>query len=169
MSLKFGIYLVEQRIISPEQFCGLVKIQQDSASSLATMAIRRNFMTIKQVARVLTAIEVNPTLSFLETAVKERILDQADCNRLLHEQLNSCPTIRKLLVECGLLTQHQTEVLHKHFEKLMAAGLKSQLPTETPVEAPHTSPEVQFTPPQPKFVQRPAATKAYSGMLPPSS
>lgn len=169
MSLKFGIYLVEQRIISPEQFCGLVKIQQESANSLATIAIRRNFMTIKQVARVLTAMEANPVRNFLETAVDEKILDQSDCNRMLHDQLSSCPTIRKLLVECGLLTQHQTEVLYNHFEKQMATSLKSQLPTQTSGETPDASPQVQFTPPQPKFSQRPVASKAFSGMLPPNS
>jgi hypothetical protein len=51
MSLKFGIYLVEQRIISPEQFCGLVKIQQEATMSLATIALRKNILTIKQVAQ----------------------------------------------------------------------------------------------------------------------
>jgi hypothetical protein len=163
MSLKFGIYLVEQRIISPEQFCGLVKIQQESASSLATIAIRRNYMTIKQVARILTAIEANPSKNFLEAAAEERFLDQADCSRLLHDQLSSCPSIGKLLVECGLLTQHQMEVLVNHFEKQTATGLKSKLPNKTPVENPADSSEVQFSPPQPKFTQRAVPSKTVLG------
>jgi hypothetical protein len=163
MSLKFGIYLVEQRINSPEQFCGLIKIQQESASSLATIAIRRNYMTIKQVARVLTAIEANPSKNFLETASAERFLDQTDCSRLLHDQLNTCPSIGKLLVECGLLTKHQMEVLFNHFEKQTAIGLKSKLPNKTPDEISTTSPDVPFAPPQPKFTQRAVPAKTVSG------
>ena len=74
MSLKFGIYLVEQRIISPEQFCGLVKIQQESAKSMATLALRKNMMTIKQVARVLDIQEATPTKLFSQIVVDEDIL-----------------------------------------------------------------------------------------------
>jgi hypothetical protein len=165
MSLKFGIYLVEQRIISPEQFCGLVKLQQESASSLATIAIRRNFMTIKQVARVLEMMELNPSRPFLQVAMEERIIDAADSERLLHEQINSCPTLRKLLVECSLLTQHQTEVLHNHFEKLAAAGIKGQLPLQesaTPAQSANTP----FAPPQPKFSQRPVVVKSHISTQP---
>ena len=59
MSLKFGIYLVEQRIMSPEQFCGLVKIQQESIRSTASLAIAHNYLTMKQVSRVLDEIGEN--------------------------------------------------------------------------------------------------------------
>ena len=69
MSLKFGIYLVEQRLITPEQFCGLVKIQQDALANLATISIRKNMMTIKQVARVLDQQELTPAKSFVQIAV----------------------------------------------------------------------------------------------------
>jgi hypothetical protein len=170
MSLKFGIYLVEQRIISPEQFCGLVKIQQESASSLPTIAIRRNLMTIKQVARVLTAMERDPAKSFIDTALEEHIVDKSDVERLIHEQLDSCPPLRKLLVECGLLTHQQTEVLFNHFEKQMAAGMKAQLPLPSatlPKPTTASPADPSFSPPQPKFSQRPVVAKSYSSALPP--
>ena len=68
MSLKFGIYLVEQRIVTPEQFCGLVKIQQESTRSLASLAIANNFLTMKQVSRVLDGVTHNEG-EFIEFAL----------------------------------------------------------------------------------------------------
>ena len=67
MSLNFGIYLVEQRIITPEQFCGLVKIQQEALPSLANVAIRKNMLTIKQVAMILDAQETASPISLWKT------------------------------------------------------------------------------------------------------
>jgi hypothetical protein len=126
-------------------------------------------MTIKQVARVLTAMDRDPEKSFVDTALEERIVDKSDVERLIHEQLDSCPPLRKLLVECGLLTQQQTEVLFNHFEKQMAAGMKAQLPlpsaTLPKTTASPTDPA--FSPPQPKFSQRPVVAKSFSSTLPP--
>lgn len=126
MSLKFGIYLVEQRIISPEQFCGLVKIQQEALASLASVAIRRNMMTIKQVATVLDAQEITPGKSFIQLAIESDFLDRADAEELIKEQQTTSPTIRSLVQECGLLTQQQCNVLFQHYLKIgtrpMATG-----------------------------------------------
>ena len=72
MSLKFGIYLVEQRIISPEQFCGLVKIQQESTRSVASLAIAQNCLTMKQVSRILDETQGDET-AFIDIAVGCRI------------------------------------------------------------------------------------------------
>ena len=80
MSLKFGIYLVEQRIVSPEQFCGLVKIQQEAMTSMATVAIRKNMLTIKQVAAILDAQEVAPHKSFITLALEFDFFDRADAD-----------------------------------------------------------------------------------------
>lgn len=160
MSLKFGIYLVEQRIISPEQFCGLVKIQQEATMSLATIAIRKNFLTIKQVARVLDIVEQEPSRSFIQIAIAEDLIDVNDADRMLHEQHQSCPSIQKLVVECGLLTARQSEVLEAHYEKQRIHGIKTTS-APAPVAAPAAS-APRFEPRQPKFQQRPAATQAYS-------
>ncbi|MEL7499408.1 MAG: hypothetical protein AAFN77_17515 [Planctomycetota bacterium] len=163
MSLKFGIYLVEQRIISPEQFCGLVKIQQEASMSFATIAIRKNMMTIKQVAHVLDAIEVASDKSFVQVAMEQDLIDRADADQMIHLQQMSSPSIRKLVVECGLLTQRQTSVLFMHFEKHGSGGINQHNPVRKPkgalpqVEKPEAA--VTEGPRQPKFQQRPAATR----------
>ncbi len=164
MSLKFGIYLVEQRIISPEQFCGLVKIQQEASMSLATLALRKNILTIKQVASVLDVAEVNPEKSFIQIAMEQDLMDRADADQLLHHQQMSCPTMRKLVVECGLLTQRQTSVLFLHFERNGGGKLATTKPA---APAPKAEPQpVQPKQPadgvrQPKFKQRPVVVRQF--------
>ena len=160
MSLKFGIYLVEQRIISPEQFCGLVKIQQEATMSLATLAIRKNLMTIKQVTTVLDAIEINPKKSFIKTAMENDLIDREDADQLLHFQQISCPSIRRLVVECGLLTQRQTSVLFLHFERNGTNAIQPQAPAQ-PKPVP-SKPKRKIGPRQPKFRQRPVVVRQLS-------
>ena len=132
MSLKFGIYLVEQRIISPEQFCGLVKIQQEASASAASLAIRKNILTIKQVATLLDVVEANPGKSFINLALERNLIVEAQAQQLLLAQQNSCPSITKLVIECGLLTQRQTTVLFHHFERGQTQAKKSPTPVASP-------------------------------------
>lgn len=172
MSLKFGIYLVEQRIISPEQFCGLIKIQEESMMTLATIALRKNLMTIKQVDTVLSMAELERGSSFVRLAQEKGMVDQQDANTLLKSQEETTPTIRTLLVECGLLTKHQCTVLFAHYQKHGSVGWAKSAATQT-VNKPHmkTAPSNMKTPamatagtsnapaapqtlPQPKFQQR---------------
>lgn len=180
MSLKYGIYLVEQRIISPEQFCGLVKIQQESAKSMATIALRKNMMTIKQVARVLDIQEATPTKGFAQIVVEEDMLDQQDADELVRAQQISCASIRKLVVECGLLTERQSQVLYGHFQRVgtrTSETQKTTTPTRTvPTRTAPTRPSTPVTQPQqptesqptsmrprrPKFKQRPIVVHPYS-------
>ena len=173
MSLNFGIYLVEQRIISPEQFCGLVKIQQEATMSLPTIAIRKNLMTIKQVSRVLDIMETAPEDSFIQVALAEQLIDGPDADLMLHAQQMSCPAIRELVVECGLLTQRQSEVLFLHFEKqcwLKSQQQKSSVEEAEPNEetAPATAEiaeENRMAPRQPKFTQRPVIVQPFSNQV----
>ncbi len=171
MSLKFGIYLVEQRIISPEQFCGLVKVQQEATRTIASIAIRKNVLTINQVARILDLQDTTPAQSFLQVAIAHDLLEVADANELSRQQELSCPTIRDLAVECGLLTKHQTVVLFQHFEKQRTASPTMRRGHGTSVKAPPKAPighreSIQGGPPRPKFQQRPVIVSAYSESRP---
>ena len=135
--------------------------------SLATIAIRKNFMTIKQVNRVLDLQEANPQRSFVQIAIEEDLIDCTDADLMLHEQQMSCPTLQKLVVECGLLTQRQSDVLHIHFEKQTArkaAGLEIPMAKPAAAETPVTAsePSVRTAPRQPKFSQRPVIVQPYS-------
>ena len=178
MSLKFGIYLVEQRIISPEQFCGLVKIQQEALASLASVAIRKNMMTIKQVANVLDELELTPGKSFIQIAMESDFLDRADAQQLFQEQQHTSPTIRKLVQECGLLTERQTLVLFQHYQKTGTRPIQAR-PT-VKIELPPAAQNKEFgtsrdgidpavesqTPRAPKYKQRPVIVSQYTSPAP---
>ena len=111
MSLKFGIYLVEQRVISPEQFCGLVKIQQESTMSLPSISLRKNILTIKQVAQVLNEIELDAEKTFIQSAMELDFLNRLEADQILQFQQEKCQPLRKLIVKCGLLSQRQCSIL----------------------------------------------------------
>lgn len=167
MSLNFGIYLVEQRIISPEQFCGLVKIQQESGATLASVAIRKNMLTIKQVANILDQQEMAPHKSFAQIAIETDYLDGADAEKLVAEQQQTTPTIRKLVQECGLLTERQCSVLFQHYLRIGTrpiSGSKTQ--PVTPVNPTTPTVPVRETqtarPRAPKFKQRPVIVSPYT-------
>ena len=166
MSLKFGIYLVEQRIVTPEQFCGLVKIQQESTRSLASLAITNNFMTMKQVSRVLDGVSQNEG-EFLDFALKKGMLERSDANHLAKLQEQSGESICNLAIECGLLTARQGEVLFNHFQRYgsRAIQMKRRSVKSKPAASPQkatvptpTKPRPVIQPnvtPSPKFKQRP--------------
>jgi len=145
MSIKFGLFLVEQGIISCDQFCGLLKIQQMAAPSPASVAIRRNLMTVKQVGQILGLIELTPELDFIEAGKRLGIIGATDQQRLEQEQQLLLPTIPFLLVECGLLRANQVETLTRSFEKAQAKEVLSvsapapQASIETIDRAPATS------------------------------
>lgn len=165
MSLKFGIYLVEQRIISPEQFCGLVKIQQEASASLATVAIRKNLLTIKQVATVLDQQELSPGKPFTQIALENDFIDRDDAELLLQEQTHSAPSIRKLVQECGLLTERQCNVLHQHFQRIGTRPIANT--NQQNQQQPGTIGVEETTkrndgPRAPKFKQRPVIVSQYT-------
>ena len=164
MSLKFGIYLVEQRIVSPEQFCGLVKIQQESTRSLASLAIAHNYLTMKQVSRIIDEVDGNDS-QFVEMAVSRGMMDRTDAAHLVRLQERSGDPIRSLAVECGLLTARQCEVLFNHFNRYGTRKIKLK---KAPAVASHATPapkaplrpkepgaEQTKPAPSPKFRKRP--------------
>ena len=154
MSLKFGIYLVEQRIVTAEQFCGLVKIQQESTRALPTLALQKSLMTIRQVANVLEAIETSPEKDFQRQAIEMGYLHAKEAEYLLQVQLSTAETIRALAVECGLLTERQASVLFLHYQKTASKQTAiAQPPTAKPEAAATSQPPAR--PKQPNFRRRP--------------
>ena len=163
MSLKFGIYLVEQRVVSPEQFCGLIKIQQESVRSLAKLALERNMMTIRQVTDVLTAQETSGK-AFQQIAIEQRMLSATDATTLIRAQEQSGVALRILLVECNVLTENQCRALYAHFERTVVIGSKASVAQQAPAQqapahqAQFKSPTKTNTgtgPRQPNFKRRP--------------
>lgn len=158
MSLKFGVYLVEQRIVSPEQFCGLIKIQQESVRTQAKISLQRNMLTIRQVANILDTQEASSMGSpkpFHQLAVEMNYLSATEAEMLLKAQESSGVSINALLVECGLLTESQNRVLYSHFLRT-AFNTAQKTEKSVPAKAPAAPAKPSSTGPrQPNFKRRP--------------
>ena len=173
MSLKFGIYLVEQRVVTPEQFCGLVKIQQESVTSGAKIALDRNMMTIKQVSNVIDAQLSNGGKSFHHTAKEMGYISSTEANLLIKAQEINSPSIRELSIDCGLLTPAQCRVLFAQFERAenaivagsnkRVADAKSTLPSPTATPAPAAPTPTPLR--QPNFKRRPVIIHQKQGQI----
>jgi len=122
--------------------------------SLASLAIRNNALTIKQVAGLLDVVEANPQKSFINHALEQNLIGQPQAQQLLLAQQNSCPTISKLVVECGLLTERQTSVLYHHFDR----GQMQQT-RRAPQPAVQQPAPAKTGPRQPKFRKRPVVVR----------
>ena len=128
---------------------------------MATIALRKNLMTIKQVNHLLDQLENRKDVKFEELALEKGMIDLADLKIMQQSKELSCPPIRQLLVECGLLTQHQTQVLFEHFEKHgytnvqhKAASTAMPKPNIGKTLAPNPIAQPTSSMPQPKFQQR---------------
>ena len=136
--------------------------------TLASIAVRKNALTIRQVSTILDLHDEHPEKLFGDIALELELIDRAQLNRLLHAQQATCPSIRQLLIECGLLTARQTRVLFTHFEKNIARMVGEAARTRpvgetaapTPEQNVEPSGSESFTPRQPKFNSRPAATSS---------
>ena len=119
------------------------------------------------IAQGLDLAEANPEKSFVRIAMELDLIDRTDADQLLHFQQLHRPSIRKLVVECGLLTQRQTSVLYLHFER-NGYGVKTQVnenrprkSAEQPIESP-AEPTIPTGPRQPKFKARPVVQRPFA-------
>ncbi|MCH2178661.1 MAG: hypothetical protein MK106_07640 [Mariniblastus sp.] len=135
MSLKFGIFLVEHQIVSSAQFCGLVKMQQEALASLPSLALRKNDLTIRQVATLLDMKACSPHCSFIELAIENGFLDRVAGERLLTEQAKTSHSMMELVVRTGLLTQRQVDLLFEHFRRLESRRFQERRSSSDPEDS----------------------------------
>ncbi len=149
MNLRFGLFLVEQGVLTCDQFCGLVKIQQQSAPALSSVALQINAMTIRQVVQVYDAMQLESNANFLDVGARLGILDANSSRELRQAQELMVPTIESLLVDCDLLTSNQVRTLTQHFLRAEQTG--QSIATQPTTNSEFTT----ARPRQPKFQRRP--------------
>ncbi|MEZ6094877.1 MAG: hypothetical protein R3C03_11695 [Pirellulaceae bacterium] len=153
MNLRFGIFLVEQGIITCDQFCGLIKIQQQSSPAVSSIALQRNLLSIRQVAQVYEAMQRSDSEDFLATAQQLGMLNAKQSEELSQVQEWTVPSIETLVVDCELMTEPQAQMLLHHFNRMTKAIASQGKSTASSNEV--ATPEVRTKPPQPKFRSRP--------------
>lgn len=102
-SQRFGQYLVTRGILTGADLASAVEIQHSRQSLLGQVAIREQYMTVRQVMDVLRN-QAGTTMQFGEVAVQLGYLDEPDVEELLTLQTNTRPQLVDVLIEQGKLT-----------------------------------------------------------------
>lgn len=157
MFQTFGEYLVQQGILSSNHYRHLLDQQSQAVLPVGTFAIRRNMMTIKQVALVLEYLETNPQRKFLDVAQQFDFLDAADADQLRRELEQQAPGLDQVLIAMQTMTEQQAAVLRQHYQRLQndAAAVGSGTEAAKPATPTETASSAAGKPPAPKFRQRP--------------
>ena len=120
--MQFGIYLVENGVLTAEDFVEALKLQLCGRPPLGALAIRQRRLSCRQAFAVLKAQVDSPETRFGETAVKLGFLTDEDIAMLLIEQARCGSTFRDVLVEHRFLSSQEVEEHHRAFRQCMAAA-----------------------------------------------
>lgn len=110
--MQFGIYLVENGVITCEEFFAALKLQLRSRPTIGGLAIEKRKLNVRQVFSVLRLQCDAPADLFGELAVKAGYLSAEDLSRLIHEQGQRVKPFSDVLVEAGILS---VETVERHF------------------------------------------------------
>lgn len=97
--MQFGMYLVDNGLLSTQAFYKALKLQMRSRPPLGTMAIQTRKLTVKQMFVILQEQCDTPNQMFGEIAVRLGYLTNDDLNLLLEEQSRHMAGLRDILVE----------------------------------------------------------------------
>jgi hypothetical protein len=102
-SVEFGQFLVARGLLTEADLNEALDIQQERQSLLGQIAIREQYMTVRQVMDVLRG-QAGGASPFGEVAVQLGYLDKPDVEELLILQHNTRPRLTDVLIEQGRLT-----------------------------------------------------------------
>lgn len=109
--MLFGIYLVENGVLSCEDFYEALKLQLRSRPQLGALAIELRKLTARDVFAVLRRQCHAPEDRFGDLAVEMGYLTPDDLGQLVHEQSLRVKPFQEILVEGGFLP---AEVVERH-------------------------------------------------------
>lgn len=102
-SQRFGQFLITRGLLTETDLVEATDIQQKRQSLLGQVAIREQYMTVRQVMDVLRS-QAGTGLPFGAVAVQLGYLDEPDVEELLALQANTRPKLADILIEQGKLT-----------------------------------------------------------------
>ncbi|MBL9163586.1 MAG: hypothetical protein JNL18_12705 [Planctomycetaceae bacterium] len=102
--MQFGMYLVDNGLLSTQAFYKALKLQMRSRPQLGTLAIETRRLTVKQMFTILQEQCDTPQQLFGEIAIRLGYLTNEDLNQLLEEQARHMASLPDVLVEHGFLS-----------------------------------------------------------------
>jgi uncharacterized protein YlaN (UPF0358 family) len=129
--MQFGMFLVDNGVLSTQAFYKALKLQMRSRPQLGTIAIQSRRLTVKQMFIILQEQCDSPQQMFGEIAIRLGYLTSEDLHQLLEEQSRHMTSLRDILVEHGFLS---AEVVDQQY----AAYRRSTRQAEPELELAHS-------------------------------
>lgn len=134
--MQFGIYLIDQGLITATQFVDALRQQQVQRVPLGQLAIECGKLSVRQVYEVLRMQATSEHDRFGEAAIELGMLTPTDVAELLMEQTDRRPSLGKILVAMGAIDREQYEEALAGFRRLAerrgpATTLRRNLPHAT--------------------------------------
>jgi hypothetical protein len=117
--MQFGVYLVDNDLITSEDFYEAVKLQLRTRPQIGAVAVELKKLNVRQVFAILRRQCDSPTELFGDLAVAAGFLTRADVDGLIEEQLKRVRPLPNLLVEMGALTQDEADRYQADFRRAM--------------------------------------------------
>jgi len=99
--MQFGLYLVNQGMITASQFVQALEAQLASRPLIGSMAIETGKLSVKQVFSVLRSQADMPQEMFGELAVQKEFMTEEELLGLLYQQSLRGDSMALILVELG--------------------------------------------------------------------
>lgn len=113
MSLNFGMYLVDQKAITPEQFTNAIRARLEDKVPLGQLALRRRKLSLSQVFEILRVQSGKPA-PFGKLAMECGYLSEPQLAELLYYQSENERSITRLLIQQGAIS---SDVLDHHYQE----------------------------------------------------
>jgi hypothetical protein len=120
--MQFAMYLVDNGVISCEEFFEALKLQMNTRPQLGALAIETRRLTFRQVFAILRAQCDEPNTMFGELAVRLRHLTDEDVTKLLAEQASRAMPLLEVLVENDFLPADAAERHYAEYRRCMQAA-----------------------------------------------
>jgi hypothetical protein len=127
--MQFGIYLVDNGMITCEEFFEALKLQLKTRPQLGALAIEKRKLNVRQVFGVLRSQCDSPDDMFGELAVKLGYLTAEELALLLHEQSLRVRPFAEILVETGILSADAVEKHFRDFRRALEPADEAELTT----------------------------------------
>jgi hypothetical protein len=116
------MYLVDNGVISCEEFFEALKLQLHSRPQLGALAIETRRLSFRDVFSILRTQCDEPNTLFGELAVRLGYLTEEDIAQLLAEQASRAIPLMEVLVDNGFLSSEFAEQHYAEYRQCMKQG-----------------------------------------------
>jgi len=129
MSLKFAVQLLDEKVVSQDQFVDLVRKYESSCLPSMAIAMSQNFITIRQARQILELQNERPEMSFEQAACEFGILSIEKCQKIAAAQETSRRSIEQIAIDSGICTKDQFDAFGQFSSQKSSGIQQSNLPT----------------------------------------